>query len=119
LERDVAGHQRPVDQGTTVPDADVVADVRADHEEVVVADPGVAPPLRGPAMHRHVLAEDVLVADPEAGRLAAITLVLGALAQHGAMAHEVVAPIVSGPLRQACPSTTQPATDVTGPSRMA
>ena len=72
-------------------DAGVVADVRADHEEVAVADPGLAPPLRGPAMDRHVLAEDVLVADPEPGRLAAIALVLGALAQHGAMADEVVA----------------------------
>ena len=87
-----------------------MADVRADHEEVAVADPGLAAPLRGPAMDRHVLAEDVLVADPEPGRLAAIALVLGTLAQHGAMADEVV-----GPHRQRAAQARVPLDDAARP----
>src|SRR5262249_8831910 len=43
------------------------------------------------AMDRDVLTEDVLITDPQRGRLASIPLVLGALAQHRAVAAEVVA----------------------------
>src|SRR5262249_56471804 len=90
FEDDVAAQERPVDQGAAVADAAVVADVGADHEQVAVADPGLALALDGAPVDGDVLAEDVAVADAKGGRLAEVALMLGALAQHGAVALEVV-----------------------------
>ncbi len=62
------------------------------------------------------LAEDVAVADPDRRFLALVAAVLGALAQHGPVADEIVAAQVSGPLRQAWASMTHPGPISTGPS---
>ncbi len=86
----MAGDQGVIDDRAAVADPGVVADVAADHEHVAVADPGRAVSLHGPAMDGDELAEDVAVADPDRGRLALIAAMLGALAQHGAVADDVV-----------------------------
>ena len=54
-----------------------MADVASHHEHVAVADGREAIPLDGPAMNGHELAEDVVVADLNAGRFVPITPVLG------------------------------------------
>ncbi len=90
VQLDVAGDEGPVDERAVVADRGVVPQVAADHEHVPVADPGLAAAGDGPPVDGDVLAEDVAVADPERGRLAPIPLVLGALAEHGAVADEVV-----------------------------
>ena len=60
----VTGHQGAINERTAISDADIVAEVCADHEQVDIADPGLTRALQGAAMNRHMLAEDVLVSDP-------------------------------------------------------
>jgi hypothetical protein len=57
-----------------------VGHVRAGHEEVVAADAG-RPRLRRAAVDGDVLAEDVAVADLDAGRLVTVLEVLRPFAQ--------------------------------------
>src|SRR6185437_10938543 len=59
----------------------VVRDVRVSHEEIVVADMGDGPVVDRAAVHRAAFAKDVAVTDLEAGRLAAIFLVLRRIAE--------------------------------------
>ena len=86
----VAADEGPIHQRAVVAQDDVVAEMRTDHHQVAIADPGLPDALGRPAMHRDVLAEAVAVADDHAGLLAAIPAVLRGLAQHGTVADVVV-----------------------------
>src|SRR5207253_5760773 len=71
LQDAVAAEQGAVGQDAAVADLAVVGDVAAGHEEVAAAD-ARGPRLGGAAVDGDVLAEDVAVADLEAGRLVVV-----------------------------------------------
>ena len=80
---DVAGEQHAVGEDDVVAQPCVVADVRVGHEEVVRAEDRVLGELVR-AVHGDVLAEDVVVADDEAGWLVLIFQVLRHVADDAA-----------------------------------
>src|SRR5439155_17821319 len=77
-------------QYASVADFAVVCHVRVDHEEVVAAD-ARRPGLRGAAVDGDVLAEDVVIADLDAGGFAVVLEVLRAFAQDRAGVDDVAA----------------------------
>ena len=69
-----------VDHHHVVPDPAVMGDMRADHEQAVVADAGHPAAAGGAGMHGDLLADDVVGTDLEARVLAAVLHVLRAVA---------------------------------------
>ena len=92
LECHMTAKQCVIDHRAAIADPNVVADVATDHEHVPVADRGHSVALHGAAMNGHKLAEDIVVADLNPCRLASVTAMLRALAQHCPVADEVVPP---------------------------
>src|SRR6266545_5966724 len=86
----VAADEGAVRQNAAVADDAVVSDVAARHEEVVAAD-ACHPGMGRAAVDRDVLAENVVFADLQAGRLAIVAEVLRSFAEDGAGVDEVAA----------------------------
>ena len=72
----MAAERRVVDQDDVVADLAVMRDMRADHEQAIVADPGDHAAALGAGVHRHVLADRVVAADLERRRLALVFQIL-------------------------------------------
>ena len=85
----MAAQQGVIGQRAMIGHMTVVRDVRAGHEVVAVADDGSSRFGRS-AMDRDVLAEDVAVADFDAGRFIAVLQVLRLLADDGVAVNLVV-----------------------------
>ena len=90
LDHHVPRELHPVGQDAVRADDHVVRDVRADHEQVAVADARRAP--LGAAVHGDVLAEDVALAALEARRAAGVALGLRLAADDRERVHDVARP---------------------------
>src|SRR5215469_5090976 len=88
---DPAGEQRAARDQRRIADAAIVGDMRVLHEEIVVADDRDLA-LFTAAMHRHLLAEDVAIADSHGTRRAAVAEILRLVADNDArMKHVTLA----------------------------
>src|SRR6516165_870000 len=87
---DVTAHGDAVGEHGVVADHAVVRDVGERHEQVVAANGGDALVVGGAAVDGAALAEDVAVADDQPGRLAAVFLVLGRIADGSELEDAVV-----------------------------
>ena len=88
---DMPGKGRVVGKDAVIAHAAVMRHMGVDHEQVPRADPGDALVLYGAAVHRAVLAYDVVIAYFEEGPLAGILLVLAVLADGGELEDPVPA----------------------------
>ena len=86
----MAAHQRSVGENAVVADHTVMGDVGVGHEEIVVAD-AHDPRLGCAAVNRHMLAEDIVVADFNPRRFVIVFEMLRPFAQHCMTIHRVVA----------------------------
>ena len=72
-----------------IADDAIVRHVRVRKKEIAVANPGVAPVLRGTGMDGHVFAKHVVVPDGRRGRLAAVFTILRNIADRGELENAV------------------------------
>src|SRR5690606_26437528 len=90
VDPDVTGQGGVVDQDAVVADHAVVADMDVGHQQVVVADGGLAAVLHGATVDGHALADHVVIANDQAGRLALVLEVRSVLAHRGELEDLVV-----------------------------
>src|SRR2546427_486200 len=87
----MAPKQGAIDQNDMVSQCHVVADMAMSHQKIVRADHRLLSTLVG-AVDGDVFAEDVPLADAQAGRLALVFQVLGSIADHAAGVELIVRP---------------------------
>lgn len=79
----VSAQQGAVGQEAAITDVTIVGHMGVGHEVIVAADPR-GPGMRGAPMHRHMFAENIVLADLHAGWLVLVVGVLRPFAEDGA-----------------------------------
>src|SRR5690606_1454845 len=95
---DVAGKRRVIGEDAAIAYRGIVPHMHIGHEQVVVADGGLATILDGAAMNRHAFANHIVIADHQARGLALVLQVGRVFAAGGGLQDLIVAADVGGAL---------------------